>query len=164
MCHASTPCMVHRDESGRAGQDYRPKNAFPRECDGWLRRLLFHSAHAFNQSQRPAFPAASRSNLPECAGLARTCPRVVVADPTSHGQQDTHKETEDGHASSRPLMLLFIAVLTMLSLAACSSGPSRSAGEGIDDAHHHRPGQGPSSSPRRVSTLTGWTSIPASGP
>lgn len=34
----------------------------------------------------------------------------------------------------RPLMLLFIAVLTMLSLAACSSGPSRSAGENIDDA------------------------------
>ena len=35
---------------------------------------------------------------------------------------------------SRHLMLLFIAVLTMLSLAACSSGPSRSAGENIDDA------------------------------
>src|SRR4029450_11663885 len=72
MCHASTPCMVHRDVSGARVRTTGRRTLFPESVLDGSRLLFPRAPHSIGAAT--TFPAASRVQSTECAGLARHLP------------------------------------------------------------------------------------------
>ena len=112
-----------------SGQDYRPKNAFPRR---FVSPLIAPPA--------PIGPRCGNDSARFARASAQgpvwhiTCRSVAIAAQSPHQNADKNKKENMVMQRLRHLRLLPVAMLVMLTLAACSSGIGKTAGESIDDA------------------------------
>jgi hyperosmotically inducible protein len=112
-----------------SGQDYRPKNAFSRR---FVRPLI---------APRPPIGRPGGNNSARFARASAlgpvwhiTCRSVAITAKSPHQNADKNKKEKMAMQCLRHLRLLPVAMLVMLTLAACSSGIGKTAGESIDDA------------------------------
>jgi len=111
-----------------SGQDYRPKNAFPRR---FVNPLIAPPAPIGPPGGNNSARFARASALGPVWHI--TCRSVAIAAQSPHQNVDKNKK-ENIMQRLRHLRLLPVAMLVMLTLAACSSGIGKTAGESIDDA------------------------------